>query len=335
MEYKAVDYKLVELNGDPSLKLYGVRFMEGNFMYWHKSTFTDIKQAMVVFSNKDANVVVNDKEVVLLLNGLKDISSLENAIIIFKNIFKGNDYEFKFIATNHEEEELRDRIIKDLELETGNKKVSSIEEKKKLLLDEIMSDPLRKQVLYGKSDEEIDAFLNNIISPKRIDSENVYQKNTDKDLSGSKDVDNNLLNNNFNTFSGGTNNTSNIITSDTTIDNDKEVSNKVFYIDPEYNLYDENYKFVSKVGINGYVPDYNNNTILKDGKVIGYIGDYKDNNKGNELSTPKVRVYKKSEYSVSSNNQNKSKAFVRLPVIIFIISLLLLIASLVLLFVVE
>lgn len=115
---------------------------------------------------------------------------------------------------------------------------------------------------------------------------------------------------------------------------------QVFYIDEEYNLYDNTGKVIGKIGVDGYMPDYSNNTILKNGQVIGYIGDYKDLGKGEQdlyskldtYSKPKVKVYKKEEYH---SPENKSAAFVRLPVIIFILSALLLIASIVLLFVVE
>lgn len=106
---------------------------------------------------------------------------------------------------------------------------------------------------------------------------------------------------------------------------------KVFYIDDDYNLYDDTGKLIGKIGVDGYMPDYSNNTLKKNGQVIGYIGDYRQMNNNNEYSKPKTRIYKKEKVYESE----KSSAFVSLPVIIFVLSALLLIASIVLLFVVE
>lgn len=107
---------------------------------------------------------------------------------------------------------------------------------------------------------------------------------------------------------------------------------QVFYIDEDYHLYDNKGKLIGKIGMDGYLPDYSNNTLLKNGQVVGYIGDYKDLGKKQEnvYSKPKVRVYKKESFS-----SEKSAAFISLPVIVFVLSALLLITSIILLFVVE
>ena len=107
---------------------------------------------------------------------------------------------------------------------------------------------------------------------------------------------------------------------------------QVFYIDEDYHLYDSNGKLIGKVGVDGYMPDYSNNTLLKNGQLIGYIGDYKDlgKNQQNVYNKPKVKTFKKETF-----HSEKSAAFIRLPVIIFVLSALLLIASIILLFVVE
>lgn len=103
-----------------------------------------------------------------------------------------------------------------------------------------------------------------------------------------------------------------------------------FYVDDEYNVYDSNGNVVGKIGQAGLLIDYNNNILVKNGHVMGEIVDYNDigrNNK-NEKSKPNVKVLrKKDEY--------KSAAFISLPVIMFILSAMLLVASVVLLFVLD
>ena len=109
----------------------------------------------------------------------------------------------------------------------------------------------------------------------------------------------------------------------------RNIGNQVFYISSEAQIYDSNNQVVGILG-QGYSVDYNDNTLLKDGNKIGSIGDYKDmgREQSNVYEKPKVRTLEKKE-------QEKSAAFVSLPVIIFILSALLLIISSVLLFIVD
>jgi len=110
---------------------------------------------------------------------------------------------------------------------------------------------------------------------------------------------------------------------------------KVFYIDEEYNLYDDKGNKIGRIGEDGYMPNYQDNTIMKDGQVVGYIGDFKEMGRSSQSMTykPNVRTLKKPERNFSSSG--KDRGFVSLPVIVFIISALLLIASAVLLFVLS
>lgn len=102
-----------------------------------------------------------------------------------------------------------------------------------------------------------------------------------------------------------------------------------FYVDEEYNVYDNDGNCIGKVGQDGLLIDYNNNTLVKNGQSIGFIGSYEDMGKKNDnsRSKPNVRVLRKEE--------NRSAAFISFPVIMFILSAMLLIASVVLLFVLD
>lgn len=104
---------------------------------------------------------------------------------------------------------------------------------------------------------------------------------------------------------------------------------QVFYVDEEYYLYNESGNKIGKIGTDGYMISYEDNTIQKDGQVIGTIGDYKEMGKSN-----KANIYK-PPVRTRTLTPDKRAAFVSLPLIIFIISALLLIASAVLLFVLD
>ena len=111
---------------------------------------------------------------------------------------------------------------------------------------------------------------------------------------------------------------------------------------------------IKMIGQNGYTFDSNTNAVYHDGNFVAWIGD--DTNRGvnNEMTTGKgsakslslVPGYMKeaSKYSNVSTNasgpigeerQLGRAAFVNLPIIMFVLSLLLLISSIVLLFILD
>lgn len=106
-----------------------------------------------------------------------------------------------------------------------------------------------------------------------------------------------------------------------------------FYIDDEYNVYNSEGAVIGRIGQEGLLIDYTNNTLVKNGQTMGYVGDYNDMGKGNQVSKnkPIVRTLKKPQ----ENSQYKSAAFVSLPVIMFVLSAMLLIGSIILLFVLD
>lgn len=109
--------------------------------------------------------------------------------------------------------------------------------------------------------------------------------------------------------------------------------NKVYYIDEEYNILEvveEEVFTIGKIGYDGYGYDAVNNVITKDGKPQAYVGDMKDMDRGksNTQSKPKVRTLEKK-------NSEDNRGFATLPVIMFIISALLLVGSIILLFVLN
>lgn len=116
---------------------------------------------------------------------------------------------------------------------------------------------------------------------------------------------------------------------------ERKVEN-IYYFD-DYNniIYNSLGEAIGKVGAFGYEIDIDTNELKKDGQVLGSIGDINDMGKDNNNSKNKTNVYKrvyKKDNIHSIYGNNRSDAFVSLPVIIFIISLLLLIGSGIILF---
>ena len=110
---------------------------------------------------------------------------------------------------------------------------------------------------------------------------------------------------------------------------ERELVEQVFFVDEEGNIFNNNADIIGKLGNDGYRINYEDNSLVRYDKIVGYIGDYNDMGKttNNTHSKPNVRTLKKEN--------NRSVGFVSLPVIMFVLSALLLIGSVILLFVLE
>ena len=267
----------------------------------------------------------------------------------------------------------KDTGIKKITINDNNAYVNSgmlsIDEQKYLLLQEWEKDPYISSRLVGLSSEEIDRMLmesvtNNLTSYRlessreqnayneasrvaknkaaiegglynselRIVRNNVSNENkysTVEESVGQVQVVNpNVSNASIN--SSGISNNFGGRTEGGVIDENVQTREKLgeYYLDEQYNIYNSDGNIFGRVGQNGVWVDYNTNTLVVNGKLVGYVGDYKDMGKSLEsLNKNNVRVKKKEE--------NKSAAFVSLPVIMFILSAMLLVGSIILLFVLE
>ena len=122
----------------------------------------------------------------------------------------------------------------------------------------------------------------------------------------------------------------------------------VYYVDSSGIIYNKDGNAIGQVGVNGYLIDPNNN-LIKNNKVLGEIGDINDMGKsstksiGNdnvidfEKAKSKRRVYKpeRPRSGIVNTNNEKSAAFISLPIILFIISLVLLVVSGIILFMIR
>lgn len=250
-----------------------------------------------------------------------------------------------------------------------NSEALSIDRQKYLLLQEWKKDPYISSKLVGLSSEEIDRMLMESVTMNltsyRMESsreQNAYDKvgEVAKNKSSMEDglynselriVRNNVSNENkYSTVEESNGKTqiinhnvsSSIINSGGVINNfggrtEEDIINKdmqargdlgEYYLDEQYNIYNSEGNVIGRVGQNGIWVDSSTNTLVMNGRLVGYVGDYKDMGKSSDsLNKNNVRVKKKDE--------NKSVAFVSLPGIMFILSAMLLVGSVILLFVLE
>lgn len=71
---------------------------------------------------------------------------------------------------------------------------------------------------------------------------------------------------------------------------------KTYFLDGEYNVYDDNSNLVGKIGVNGLVIDANNNLVYN-GNIVGLIGgNLADLEQSNNMDKDRsnVRVLKKN-----------------------------------------
>lgn len=122
----------------------------------------------------------------------------------------------------------------------------------------------------------------------------------------------------------------------------------VYYVDSSGIIYNKDGKDIGQVGVSGYLVDENNN-LTRYNQVLGVIDDINNMGKSNvqdinndkviDMEKAKKLVYKRERPKYNANNSTrnteKSAAFVSLPVILFIISLVLLVASGIILFMIR
>lgn len=344
---------------------------------------------------------------------------------VSNNVKKGNvQEEAKKRIENLESEKLRDgkgkidsitvgdkkysvdSENKTIHADSGNKGLLSDLEMKKMLLEELMKDPLNKQKFSQMTAEELDKYLMDTInrgkktsymerattvssndSPKEKVAMNVSHEkdgvvnrelgigmvapgNPDKYFAVEEKNDNeynvvspSVSRSQMNSGNVSGNNSTagsveeNISNSDLEKGNDfnltkLDVASKseldVYYVDSSGIIYNKAGKYIGQVGVSGYLVDENNN-LIRYNQVLGVIDDINNMGKSNvqdinndkviDFEMAKKRVYKpeRPKYNANNSTRNteKSAAFVSLPVILFIISLVLLVVSGIILFMIR
>ena len=369
-------------------------------------------------------IIDNDKQREDMLVVVRDLG-ISAFFEVSNNVKKGNvQEEAKKRIENLESEKLRDgkgkidsitvgdkkysvdSENKTIHADSGNKGLLSDLEMKKMLLEELMKDPLNKQKFSQMTAEELDKYLMDTInrgkktsymerattvssndSPKEKVAMNVSHEkdgvvnrelgigmvapgNPDKYFAVEEKNDNeynvvspSVSRSQMNSGNVSGNNSTagsveeNISNSDLEKGNDfnltkLDVASKseldVYYVDSSGIIYNKAGKYIGQVGVSGYLVDENNN-LIRYNQVLGVIDDINNMGKSNvqdinndkviDFEMAKKRVYKpeRPKYNANNSTRNteKSAAFVSLPVILFIISLVLLVVSGIILFMIR
>lgn len=247
--------------------------------------------------------------------------SIDEQKFVLLQEWKKDPYMNRYLATLSSEEidrKLMENVTKNLtsyRLESSREQLAS-DKVGKVAMDKATNED-------GLVNAELGIVENNVSNSNQYSTveqngENVYVVNPNVT---SATINSGGVSNNSN--SNYSNWDANIVVND---EQEREILNE-FYLDENYNVYDNSGTVIGKIGQNGLIIDYNNNTLMMNGKMMGNIGDYKDMGKGKTVEKKNTRVLKKDE--------NKSVGFVSLPVVMFVLSAMLLIGSVILLFVLE
>ena len=86
---------------------------------------------------------------------------------------------------------------------------------------------------------------------------------------------------------------------------------KIYFLDNEYNIYDEDSNLVGKIGNNGFVIDENNNLVYN-GNIIGVIG-------GNLIDLEQTNNLNRSRGNVKGLKKNANAGFGQIMVVSLIL----------------
>ena len=318
------NYKLLykEENG---LDIYAIKTDEGKLvLYWKNKNSSNINNIIVILNNSD-NIRISNNQMCISLDGINNINDIKIMLSIFtKEVQKiGIDIKkvrFTFIIDNNKQKEEMSALANELGLNVSYQKSNNYQED-------------------GYSNEELGIVQNNVSNKNKY---SVVGENTNGDV---QIVNPTVTNANISSQSGVNNITSNsynYTTQDNSINNNQENTNlsekqiqsretvNIFYLENDgKTIVDSNDNVIGSIGVDGYLNF--EDKLYQNGQLIGKIGDKSEK----RIQTQgKARVYK-PEHNHYNNTPKKEAAFISLPVIIFIISLVLLIGSGIILFLMK
>lgn len=98
---------------------------------------------------------------------------------------------------------------------------------------------------------------------------------------------------------------------------------KIYYLDDEYNVYDENLGLIGKVGVNGFFIDENNNLIYN-GNIVGVIG-------GNLTDLNQTNDINKSSSNIKKLRKNNNAGFGQIMIVSLVLICLILFVTIIVL----
>lgn len=306
----------------------------------------NICQFYIIVGDKDFKPL-NNRDVYINATGVMDNNLIKAAIFRAfnkknnENIKVGNEIIFLIPDNSFQNRcqeiisdlNIRGRIIKKQELINVNNDEEKLIDKQNITASgsKVIEFPV-----YNNGSNEDDLINNQSTTSKNnIYNFNQYseakqseEKNKDVNASGIS------LNINSNTIS------SNQYGSRMDRENTQLVAEKQeFYLDDSNCIWDIKGNFIGEVGKNGVWVDYKTNSLIMNGRLMGYIDSYKNMGGHGPMSASggkESSVHENPKKLILHKSSGRaSAAFVSLPVIMFILSAMLLIGSLILLFVLE
>lgn len=299
-----MNYEVKDLNLKDEFEGKGVRFSNGkSFVYWQKKGNQSIQSVEVVFDNSFSNMRLSDGGVCVLLDHVREYADIRSCIFIFcRENPAVSRVPFTFLVHTEREEQIVERLQQELEIQVVMNYTPTYarmkEEKKKSENAFMEKDVREKDEAITDSNREYYGENNELSTVEKM-GEQLQEASLKVNISSDGVVG-------------------------------KEEVTSIFYVDDDGSIYSDDDQKVGMVGVDGYGLDYEHNTLVRNGQVIGMLGSFHDRkmnpSKSSKLSNPKVRTLKK---------KSNRAAFVSFPVILFILSGVLLITSIFLLFVYD
>ena len=360
------NYKLLykEENG---LDIYAIKTDEGKLvLYWKNKNSSNINNIIVILNNSD-NIRISNNQMCISLDGINNINDIKIMLSIFtKEVQKiGIDIKkvrFTFIIDNNKQKEEMSALANELGLNASYQKSNNYQEEQKK--EEIIEQHQQSSNAYGTTDT-IKKYNGNkeesfVISDGKVyrdnDTLSVAEKkqellaqllnNPDKAMSPevldeylTSRVTSNLKSHQEDGYSNeelgivSKNNKYSVVEENINLSKEQIQSREtvnIFYLENDgKTIVDSNDNVIGSIGVDGYLNF--EDKLYQNGQLIGKIGDKSEK----RIQTQgKARVYK-PEHNHYNNTPKKEAAFISLPVIIFIISLVLLIGSGIILFLMK
>lgn len=344
------NYRLLykEENG---LDIYAIKTDNGKIcLYWKNKNSSNISNIIVIFNNSN-NIKINSNQICISLDGLNNINEIKHMLNMFSNEIKKLGIDIKKIKVTYiiDNQQQKDELeAMDIELELNveyqrSNNYQEVQDNKR-----VIETQQQQSNVYGATDS-IKRYKGNKEESFVISDENIYNDNDTLSIAEGqvRIVNPTVTNTSINSQVGINNTTTSSYgyqTQDANPTNEqaasineeqiesREVINTYYLESDGKTIIDTNDNVIGTIGTDGYL-NYNDN-LYQNGQLIGKLGE-KSQNKSNFKDKTKVHVYKPETPSYPNHQKEKNAAFISLPVIIFIISLILLIGSGIILFLMK
>ena len=128
-----MNYGIRKLDGQGPFDVYVVNMASGSkFSYWKRNTTEVVRNAVVVFDNRNANIQLQEGTALLSLSGMNNLQEMSQAIRIFMvNINRENvNIHFMFIVQDEKQRQEVEMVASNLGVSYEFKVLNKLEDKK-------------------------------------------------------------------------------------------------------------------------------------------------------------------------------------------------------------